>query len=306
MAEFPALPLFTDAYLADTRHLSTVQHGAYLLLLMDMWNRDGVLPDNPKALARIAGLSTKRWPGVWGSICHLFLIEDGVIRHKRVDYELLKAEEISEKRRAAGEAGNRAKALKRQDSDDAFAPQTDYACERRPPPPEPPLVDGGVVGGEIDFDALETSCRKWANGSLNLVEYAAHDLSPITRLLKPPGGGIACNLDDVRNGISKVAAGLHAKGEQVGTLKYFTKAIIRERDLRLTPLPEPEKINERAGQNPSRSGTGGHADRGVRARPGREQRSATFDTALAELFSGGETQAEFSNGPDDGGIQRVA
>lgn len=31
------MPLWTDAYLADTRHLSDAEHGRYLLLLIDMW-----------------------------------------------------------------------------------------------------------------------------------------------------------------------------------------------------------------------------------------------------------------------------
>jgi uncharacterized protein YdaU (DUF1376 family) len=37
MAEFPALPLWTDAYLADCVHLTAEQDGYYLRLLMAMW-----------------------------------------------------------------------------------------------------------------------------------------------------------------------------------------------------------------------------------------------------------------------------
>lgn len=53
MADYPALPLWTDAYLADTRHLSDAEHGRYLLLLMDMWRSPGCrFPNDPAWLAR--------------------------------------------------------------------------------------------------------------------------------------------------------------------------------------------------------------------------------------------------------------
>lgn len=62
MAQFPALPLFTDAYLADTRHLSAEQHGAYLLLLMEAWRRPSCsLPDDDEMLARLACMNAERW-----------------------------------------------------------------------------------------------------------------------------------------------------------------------------------------------------------------------------------------------------
>jgi uncharacterized protein YdaU (DUF1376 family) len=53
MAEYPALPLFTDAYLADTTHLSDAEHGVYLLLLMHAWRSPGTrLPNDKNWLAR--------------------------------------------------------------------------------------------------------------------------------------------------------------------------------------------------------------------------------------------------------------
>jgi uncharacterized protein YdaU (DUF1376 family) len=53
LAEFPALPLFTDAYLADTEHLSDAEHGIYLKILMIMWRSPNCrLPNDDKWLAR--------------------------------------------------------------------------------------------------------------------------------------------------------------------------------------------------------------------------------------------------------------
>ena len=41
MAELPYMPLWTDAYLSDTDHLSFEEHGIYLKLLMLMWRIPG-------------------------------------------------------------------------------------------------------------------------------------------------------------------------------------------------------------------------------------------------------------------------
>lgn len=56
----PWMPLYVADYLADTRRLSTLEHGAYMLLIMDYW-RHGGLPDDDIKLARIAGLTEADW-----------------------------------------------------------------------------------------------------------------------------------------------------------------------------------------------------------------------------------------------------
>lgn len=83
MAEFPSMPLWTDAYLGDTRHLSTIQHGAYLLLLIVSWRNGGDLPDDDKLLARYAGLTGQQWSRISATIRAFFTSEDGRLVQKK-------------------------------------------------------------------------------------------------------------------------------------------------------------------------------------------------------------------------------
>jgi uncharacterized protein YdaU (DUF1376 family) len=98
----PWMPLYIADYLGDTGHLNTIQHGAYILLIMHYW-RTGRLPTDDIHLARIAKLSLKFWTdNVKPDIEPLF--REGW-RHKRIDQELEKQEAIAAKRAAAGRKG---------------------------------------------------------------------------------------------------------------------------------------------------------------------------------------------------------
>ncbi|MCR6671462.1 DUF1376 domain-containing protein [Devosia ginsengisoli] len=79
MAQFPALPLWTDAYLADTGHLTTLEHGAYLMLLMSMWRAGGDLPNDDRKLARFAKLTTPQWQRIKDTIMEFMTVSpDGL------------------------------------------------------------------------------------------------------------------------------------------------------------------------------------------------------------------------------------
>ena len=97
----PWMPLYVGDYLAKTGHLSTLQHGAYLLLIMHYWATGG-LPTDPKQLMAIAKMSPSKWYGNQMAIAMFF---DNQWRHKRIDFELAKAKEISDKRGLAGLKG---------------------------------------------------------------------------------------------------------------------------------------------------------------------------------------------------------
>lgn len=91
------MPLYIADYLADTRRLTMAEHGAYMLLIMEYW-RNGGLPNDERRLARIVGATEEEWSAVRDNIAEFFT--DGW-RHKRIDDELAKAGEVSERRAAA-------------------------------------------------------------------------------------------------------------------------------------------------------------------------------------------------------------
>ena len=119
MADFPALMLWTDKYLADTRHLTTLEHGAYLLLIMEAWRRPNCdLPDDEKMLARMAGLSADEWSTIKDTVM-AFWDRDGrrkVWRQKKLSSE---RDYVTKKRRSQQEKA--AKRWNKTESPDAAA-----------------------------------------------------------------------------------------------------------------------------------------------------------------------------------------
>jgi len=121
------MPLYIGDYLADTMHLDASEHGAYLLLLMHYW-RNGPLPDDDKALSAIARTTRKAWDGGIGAVVRKFFLLDGaMLRQKRVDAELSKAEANSVKKRSAATARWAEKNKKTTSYDDAPGGEGD-AC----------------------------------------------------------------------------------------------------------------------------------------------------------------------------------
>jgi len=102
MAALPYMPLYVADYLADAAHLTTLEHGAYLLLIMTYWQRGEPLPDDDLKLSRIARVTPEEWDAMKATIGEFFEDIGGRWSHSRIDRELAAVHEKSENARRAG------------------------------------------------------------------------------------------------------------------------------------------------------------------------------------------------------------
>jgi uncharacterized protein YdaU (DUF1376 family) len=105
----PFVQIWIGEYLADTRHLSTVQHGAYLLLIFHYWATGG-LPDDDHQLANITGMRLAEWMANRAVLKAFF--HDGW-KHRRIENEIRRATEKIVQRKAAGSKGGTVASINR-------------------------------------------------------------------------------------------------------------------------------------------------------------------------------------------------
>lgn len=137
MAEFPALPIFTDAFIADTLHLNATQTGAYLMLLMVAWRtRDCALPNDDDQLARFARMDRRQWLSNKDVILSFWDLIDGVLTQKRLIDE---RKIVAAKREQAKQAGH-SSALKRKGRHSTPVP-TEGQRKANYPKPKPTTLE---------------------------------------------------------------------------------------------------------------------------------------------------------------------
>lgn len=112
MAALPYMQLYVVDYLADTLHLTTEEHGAYLLLMFNYWQTSKPLRVN--RLASIARLSNERWTYVERTLKEFFRETDGVWIHPRIEKDLEKVAIKSGKNSEAGKASALARSIVKQ------------------------------------------------------------------------------------------------------------------------------------------------------------------------------------------------
>lgn len=107
MAALPYMQLYVADYLADTMHLTTEEHGAYLLLIFNYWQTGRPIPVS--RLSRIARLTNDRWTDVERSLSEFFKDRDGEWVHERIERDLEAVHATQAQRIAAGKASAEAR-----------------------------------------------------------------------------------------------------------------------------------------------------------------------------------------------------
>jgi len=96
-------PFYPGDYLRDTPHLSVVEHGAYLLLLIFYFATERPLPKQRDALYRIVRAYDRgERTAVDSVVSQFFVLDDDGYHHERADSELAKRAEFHNKLSAAG------------------------------------------------------------------------------------------------------------------------------------------------------------------------------------------------------------
>lgn len=152
------MPMYWGDYLADTAHLSTTQHGAYLLLIGRYWTAGKPPDDDDAQLSRTARMSAAAWAGIRPVLAELFEIRDGKWFHKRIEAELSHAAQRYAQRAEGARIANAKRDAQRTDSE-RIAPRSAHAERVAQLQPQPqslrrvPVADatGAAAPGPLDL-----------------------------------------------------------------------------------------------------------------------------------------------------------
>lgn len=146
------MPMYWGDYFAKTGHLTTLEHGVYLLLLGHYWATGKPFHlANAYAIARANDTATRT---ATDKVVSEFFPQrdDGLCRNKRIDEELEKAKRLTEVRRSAGAKGN--------------------ASQRKKDPPQmqPQLRTHLQLQDQLDIKKIKIGSERKGKGTLSCAD----------------------------------------------------------------------------------------------------------------------------------------
>lgn len=177
MSTHPFMRLWVGDFVKDTLELDAKEVGAYMLLLMAMWERGGSLPADHNKLRRVARVG-RDWPKVWAAIEVYFTQADGKISQSRLTAELNYARTKATRAKQSGSLGGKAKSLKSNERGLANAKRTLSYSEPESYTPQPPR-SGGPDNLEF-FEGKDPVRLAQAAAIRNCVEWQTRHISQST------------------------------------------------------------------------------------------------------------------------------
>lgn len=154
-------------YVANTLHLTTRQHGGYILLICAAWNGKGFLPGTDEGLRAIAKLSPREWKDD-GPALKAFLTRRGEAWvHERVEFEWNDAQSLIAAKSKAGKEGARKRWQGRGNGKPMAVPSDSHRQTDAPLPSPRPVTTSHQVeaGAAAAFAAYQQSAEQhgWPN-----------------------------------------------------------------------------------------------------------------------------------------------
>jgi uncharacterized protein YdaU (DUF1376 family) len=230
------MPLFVADYLADTAHLTAAEHGAYLMLVMNYWQRGKPLPADDKKLARIARMTDAEWADARGTLAEFFVEDAGQWTHKRVEAELAVAEEKTSKAKRAARLSVDARRANAEQTLSERSTDAELLGEVRLGEEEDTAsaASSSASAPEIDLIEAERRCAQ-AAGVERLGSFA-----PIAELLHRQA--------DLERDVLPVIRSRPAAGGSVSSWKYYAPIIAEQMAKRAPPQaaqgPPPVFVRE--------------------------------------------------------------
>ena len=129
----------------DTMHLSAIEFGSYMRLILHCWQH-GSIPRDSRRLALIAHCDTRLWHQYEKTVLQFFdIVDASTMQNKRVSAERARCGEISNKRKAAAQQKHMQSSSKRGASAPVRArvhntTQGEEALKRASSPEAPPCI----------------------------------------------------------------------------------------------------------------------------------------------------------------------
>lgn len=228
MAKFPAMPLFTDAFMGDTMHLTAAQIGAYMLMLMTAWRSPECnLTNNDVFLARICRMDKRTFAINREVLLSFWAVDNSCLYQKRQKDERNYVEQLSNKNAEA----SKARWLKNKESRHANA--LPNPCQTDAPIPIPIEVSKRIEEerrvhapeGEIsNFQKIyDYGCELYPN-------LATQNTSAIRKWIDSEM--------DIEQDIIPAIRHIHGKGVKARGWGLFTQDIADNNAKRLKPMPK--------------------------------------------------------------------